>query len=213
MGFSIPARNLRAGLLGAISNPINPVVQRIFQLLFFGIAVGLLAFLGLKSWKVIQSGKSEPQPPEATSDVDLSVRGFTLVQITEGSPEWRITADRATVAEERQEAYLEGVHVTVDTRDGIQVEFSGDQAKVNTKTQDFVVRNEPDRPDIEVQLGNGYTVFSRTIRWVNDTRQLESDEPVRVQAPGLAITGGRFIGKLADGEYRFTEEVHVVVDR
>ena len=195
------------------SNPTKLVAQRTLQILFFGIAVGLLAVWGFQSWKVIRSGKSESRPFEAASDADMTVRGFSLVQTTEGSPEWRITAEKAVVLEDRQEARLEGVHVKVETREGIQLEFSGDQAEVDMKTQDFVVRNAPDGPEIEIRLGNGYTVFTRTIRWVNLSRRLESDEPVRVRAPGLAITGGGFVGNLADGEFHFIEDVHVQVDQ
>lgn len=177
--------------------------------LLLGLTLALLAALAVWVASALQrrDGAGEPDAPAAA---DVGIRGFSFSQTHAGALEWRITAERAELFEARNHARLEGVQVAWNTEHGFTLEFHGERGTIDTEKRDFHVENSS--AAIAIRLSNGYTLYARSIDWNNERRELRSDEPVRITAPGLSIQGDGFVGRLADQEFRLSEGAHVTVD-
>jgi LPS export ABC transporter protein LptC len=177
---------------------------RIMLLIFIGMLLALLAW-------VLSVGIEHPQvlPPSRTliSKADIEMEGFTLKQIRNGAVEWDIKAKRAELFEDRKEVFLNETQANLQTAEGLQVSFSGDQGLLNTATHDFEIKNNDG--DLDVSLNNGFTIRAPSLSWKDQEREIVSLEPVQITAQRLRIRGNQLIVKLENQQFTVNGDVHV----
>ncbi|HTN44120.1 MAG TPA: LPS export ABC transporter periplasmic protein LptC [Nitrospiria bacterium] len=176
-------------------------------LIFIGMLLALLAW-------VLSVGIEHPQvlPPSRTliSKADIEMEGFTLKQIRNGAVEWDIKAKRAELFEDRNEVSLNETQAILQTPEGLQVSFSGDQGLLNTETHDFEIKNNDG--DLDVSMNNGFTIRAPSLNWNDKEREIVSANPVQITAQRLRIRGNQLIVKLENQQIMVDGDVHVTTE-
>jgi len=180
---------------------------RIMLLIFIGMLLALLAW-------VLSVGVQRPQvlPSSRTliSKADIEMEGFALKEFRNGAVEWDIKADRAELFEDRKEVVLDETQATMQTTEGLQVSFSGDQGLINTTTHDFEIKKNDG--DLDVSMNNGFTIRTPVLTWRDQEREIVSLEPVQVTAQKLRIRGNQLVVKLENQEFTVNGDVHVTTE-
>jgi LPS export ABC transporter protein LptC len=180
---------------------------RIILLIFIGILLALLAW-------VLSVGIEHPHvlPPSRTliSKADIEMEGFTLKQFRNGAVEWDINAKRAELFEDQKKVLLDETQATLQTAEGLQVSFSGDQGLINTETHDFEIKKNDG--DLDVSMNNGFTIRTPSLSWKDQEREIVSMEPVQITAQKLRIRGDQLVVKLENQEFTVNGDVHVTTE-
>jgi len=176
-------------------------------LIFIGMLLALLVW-------VLSVGIEHPQvlPTSRTliSKADIEMEGFTFKQIRNGAVEWYIKAERAELFEDRKEVLLKDTQATLQTAEGLQVSFSGDQGLINTATHDFEIKKNDG--DLDVSMNNGFTIRTPSLSWKDQAREIVSLEPVQITAPRLRIRGNQLVVKLENQQFTVNGDVHVTTE-
>lgn len=187
---------------------IYPVkFPRIILLILIGMLLGSLFWVlsvGIERHAVLPSSKG------LISKADIEMDRFTLKQIRNGLVEWDIKADRAELFEERQEVSLHAMQASMQTTEGLRASFSGDQGLLNTRTHDFLIKEN--EGDLSLSMNNGYTIQAPTLIWKDQQREIVSDQPVRIIGQGLRIQGDHLSIQLQNQQLTVNGDVHVTTE-
>jgi lipopolysaccharide export system protein LptC len=140
---------------------------------------------------------------------DAGIDHFTFMQSRGGLVQWEVQAQRAHIVEAAHQAKLEQVEVTLYGANGWEMKLTGDEGTIDTSTKNFtLVRREQPIP---VQLQNGYIIYTNHLKWVDEQREVQTEDPVTISGDGLEITGRGLIGKLDREEFKILGDVHVEI--
>jgi lipopolysaccharide export system protein LptC len=154
---------------------------------------------------------SAPPPSLAHSgplaSADAGIDQFSFLQSQGGSVRWKVEAQRAHVLDAQHQAQLEQVRVTLYGATGEDLRLEGDSGTIDTASKNFTLVNEG-RP-IAVELSSGYTIYTNHLTWTDRTREIRTDDPVRMAGHGLEVRGRGLIAKLDTEEFKVLEDVQV----
>ncbi len=173
-----------------------------------GIILGLAVYLG---YVVIGHVRSNAPPPPIDSPIleeaDAGMEGFVYRQTKDGMVQWEVAAQRAEVFEARHEATLADVHLRLFGKDGEEMMVDADEGLINTKTNDFELRNQQE--PIIIELASGFTLLTPDLHWNDAKQEIRTPSPVTIQGNGLTITGVGLVGCLESEEFTVLDHVRV----
>src|SRR5918996_1845079 len=131
--------------------------------------------------------------PSVLDRADAGIDQFTFMQSRAGVIQWQVQAERARMIESAHHAMLEQVEVTLYGSKGWEMKLQGDEGTIDTARKNFTLVRR-DGP-IAVQLQNGYTIYTNHLAWVDERREVRTDDPVTILGQGIEITGRGLVGR------------------
>jgi LPS export ABC transporter protein LptC len=150
------------------------------------LITGLLIFL---SFSLISGFKKRSFSvlTEPAGKADTKLSQFSFVQTRQGERDWELKAEKAELFEKEQKANLERVAVTMQTPEGLELKFDGDEGTIDTFKKDFSLRKKDGL--MVIQLSNGYTIKTSGINWFNDQRKMMTEGAAHISGPQVEIDG------------------------
>ena len=130
---------------------------------------------------------------------------FRFFSTKTGRVEWEIQAKSTQIFERKHQALLREVHVTFHNTDGMSMSLQGEKGVLDTASKDFQITSQND--PIQVSMNHDYNLYTSTLDWINKTRQIRSDAPVRIQGPNLEVQGTGLLASLALQEIQVLHDV------
>jgi lipopolysaccharide export system protein LptC len=90
---------------------------------------------------------------------------------------------------------------------GKELTVSGEEGTFNTTTKHFVLSNR--KTHLVVETGGGYTIYTNHLEWANDTKQISTEDDVRIVGHGVQVTGRGLLGKIGSEEFEVLKDVRV----
>jgi lipopolysaccharide export system protein LptC len=164
--------------------------------------LGSLLFINADSVPTNQTA-----PPGSLERADAKISEFSFTQTKGDVVQWQVQAKSARLFEQEKKALLSVVDVTLYGVQGKELTVSGDEGTLDTATKNFMLMNKQD-PLVVVTSG-GYTIYTNHLAWTDATREIRTDDPVKIVGNGLAVTGRGLLGRLETEEFEVLEDVHV----
>lgn len=183
------------------------LIARRTLLTFSVMLAGFLAYLLFINADSVPTSQSAA--PGAIERADAKISEFSFTQTKGDVVQWQVQAQSARLFEAEKRAHLSGVDVTLYGAQGKELTVSGDEGTLDTVTKNFMLMNRAD--PLVVQTSGGYTIYTNHLVWTDATREIRTDDPVRIVGNGLAVTGRGLLGRLETEEFEVLEDVHVDV--
>src|SRR5262249_30661330 len=153
-------------------------------------------------------------PPTATTpgtinQADATIQKFTFPQHKGNRIKRKGYAQRARLFEQEKKAILDDVAVTLFGIRGKEMTVRGDEGTLNTDTKNFVLANRAE--PLVIYTESGYTIYTNHLAWTDQTREIRTQDPVRIVGHGLDVKGRGLLGHLDTEEFEVLEDVHVDV--
>ncbi|NOS83332.1 MAG: LPS export ABC transporter periplasmic protein LptC, partial [Nitrospira sp.] len=132
---------------------------------------------------------------------------FSFTQTKGDTVQWQVQAQEARLFEREKRAILHVVAVTLFGREGKDLTVSGDEGTLNTETKDFVLANRTE--PLVIHTEGGYVIYTNHLAWTDETKEIRTQDPVRIVGHGLEVTGRGLLGHLDREEFEVLEDVHV----
>ncbi|WP_455241262.1 LPS export ABC transporter periplasmic protein LptC [Petrachloros mirabilis] len=176
---------------------------------------GLLTLSGVLAcflvYLLVTNSASVPPPtttgPGTFSQADATISHFSFTQTKGDQVQWQIEARQARLFEQDKKAVLDGVEVTLFGAEGREMTVQGDEGNLDTATKDFVLMNRSE--PLVIRTESGYTIYTNYVTWKDETREIRTQEPVRIVGHGLEVTGRGLMGHIDTEEFHVLEDVHV----
>jgi len=156
---------------------------------------------------------------EATASVSLQeqqgadawIQGFSYRQTRSGTTKWVVTADQAQVFDDEHIAKLQAVKVQLfdQTFQKEQMLITSEKGVLDTSSHDFDLVSQDKKTVISFE--SGYQVFSDSLSWKEDARQIHTEDTVVIQGDGIVITGTGLIGDAEKHEFQILHNVRAEV--
>jgi LPS export ABC transporter protein LptC len=172
-------------------------------LLIIGVIAGIVVVVMISLGSKKKSFSLVPASFVGKPDVEMT--DFRFFSTKNGRVEWEIQARSTETFERRHQALLHGVQVTFHNTDGMSMTLQGERGVLDTTSKDFQITNQKD--PIQVSMNKEYYLYTSTLDWINKTRQIQSDAPVRIQGPNLEIQGTGLLANLALQEIQVLHNV------
>ena len=145
--------------------------------------------------------------PGSMDRADATISQFTFTQTKGDTVQWQVQAQEARIFERDRRAMLQVVAVTLFGQQGKELTVTGDEGILNTETKNFelVNRSEP----LVIRTESGYVIYTNHLAWTDQTREIRTQDPVRIVGHGLEVTGRGLLGHLDREEFEVLEDVHV----
>ncbi len=179
------------------------------------IQKGLLALSAslacVLAYLLITNSSPVPTPkamaPGAIDQADATISQFTFTQTKGDTVQWQVQAQQARLFEQKKRAILQTVAVTLFGLKGKELTVTGDEGTLDTETKNFVLANRTD--PLVVHTESGYVIYTNHLAWTDQTREIRTQDPVRIIGHGLEVTGRGLLGHLDREEFEVLEDVHV----
>ena len=172
------------------------------------LSVVLACFLG---YLLVTNSATVPTQTAALSGSvdkgDAKVSQFTFTHTKGDTVQWQVQAQEARVFERDRQAMLQVVDVTLFGRQGRELTVTGDEGTLNTETKNFVLANRSE--PLVIHTESGYVIYTNHLAWTDQTREIRTQDPVRIVGHGLEVTGRGLLGHLDREEFEVLEDVHV----
>lgn len=169
------------------------------------LLAGFLGYLLIRNADSVPTGRSVI--PEAIEQADAKLSEFTFRQSKGDTVQWQVQAKQARVFEQEQRAFLQEVALTFYGGEGEEVTVYGDEGTLDTASKDFALSNR-DVP-VTVTTRSGYTIYTNHLVWMDKSREIRTEDPVRIVGHGLEIRGLGLLGKMESEEFEVLHDVHV----
>ena len=145
--------------------------------------------------------------PGSMDQADAIISQFTFTQTKGDTVQWQVQAEKARLFERDRRAILQVVAVTLFGQQGKEMTVTGDEGTLNTETKNFVLANrlEP----LVIHTESGYVIYTNHLAWTDQTREIRTQDHVRIVGHGLEVTGRGLLGHLDREEFEVLEDVHV----
>ena len=145
--------------------------------------------------------------PGSMDAADATISQFTFTQTKGDTVQWQVQAQEARLFERDKRAMLQAVAITLFGRQGKDLTLTGDEGTLDTETKNFVLVNrlEP----LVIHTESGYVIYTNHLAWTDQTREIRTEDPVRIVGHGLEVTGRGLLGHLDREEFEVLEDVHV----
>ncbi|HJT20398.1 MAG TPA: LPS export ABC transporter periplasmic protein LptC [Nitrospira sp.] len=186
------------------------VWRRLIQRGLLTLSVLLACYL---AYLLMTNSNSAP-PPTATSPgtmdkADAMISQFTFTQTKADKVQWQVDAKQARLFEQDKRAILDQVAVTLFGREGKELTVEGDEGTLDTATKNFILSNRTE--PLVVKTQSGYVIYTNHLAWTDESREIRTDDPVRIVGHGLEVTGRGLLGHLDREEFEVLDDVHVDV--
>lgn len=179
---------------------------------------GLLALSAVLAclliYLLITNPTSLPSPtataPGTFSQADATISNFSFTQTKGEQIQWQVEARHARLFERDKQAVLAGVEVTLFGERGREMMVRGDEGILNTETKDFILANQSQ--PLVIKTDSGYTIFTNHVTWKDESREISTQDRVRIIGHGLEVTGRGLLGYMDKEEFQVLEDVHVDLD-
>jgi lipopolysaccharide export system protein LptC len=184
------------------------VWQRWAQRSLLGISGILACFL---AYLLLTNSTSVPNPtttsPGAIDQADATISDFTFTQTKGETVQWQVQAQQARLFEQDKRALLQTVAVTLFGHQGKELTVTGEEGTLDTATKNFVLANRI--TPLVVETTSGYIIYTNHLAWTDRTREIRTQDPVRIVGHGLEVRGRGLLGHLDTEEFEVLEDVHV----
>lgn len=172
------------------------------------LSVLLAAFLGYLLFRNGDSAQnSRPIPPESIEQADAKILEFVFTQSKGDVVQWQVQAKQARLFEQEKRAVLRDVALTFYGTGGDEVIVHGDEGTLDTATKNFRLANH--QTPIVVETTSGYTIYTNHLVWTDQTREIRTQDPVRIVGHGLDVKGQGLLGRMESEEFEVLQDVHV----
>jgi lipopolysaccharide export system protein LptC len=145
--------------------------------------------------------------PGSMDGSDATISRFSFTQTKGDTVQWQVQAQEARLFEREKRAILHVVAVTLFGREGKDLTVSGDEGTLNTETKDFVLANRSE--PLVIHTEGGYVIYTNHLSWTDETKEIRTQDPVRIVGHGVEVTGRGLLGHLDREEFEVLEDVHV----
>jgi len=162
----------------------------------------VLAFTGGCGWQssVDGSAPAADLPDQEATDFDMS-------ETDQGRVEWKLYAQHASVYNARSAVVARGVRVDFyDEKGARSSTLTAREGELNQMRKDMSVHG-----DVVVQTQDGVRLTTQSLRFINQTQKIMSDEFVRIDRHGDVLTGVGFESDPSLQHYEFKHEVRATV--
>lgn len=150
---------------------------------------------------------SRPAVPDPMEQADAKLSEFTFTQSKGDVVQWQVQAKEARVFEQEQRALLHDVALTFYGGEGEEVTVYGDEGTLDTASKDFALSNR--KVPVTVTTRSGYTIYTNHLVWTDKSREIRTEDPVRIVGHGLEIRGLGLLGRMESEEFEVLHDVHV----
>ncbi|TKB65156.1 MAG: LPS export ABC transporter periplasmic protein LptC [Nitrospira sp.] len=152
---------------------------------------------------------SAPKPAASGSmdAADATISKFTFTQTKGDTVQWQVQAQEARLFERDKRAMLQVVAVTLFGQRGKELTVTGDEGTLDTETKNFMLANRSE--PLVIRTESGYVIYTNHLAWTDQTREMRTQDPVRIVGHGLEVTGRGLLGHLDREEFEVLEDVHV----
>lgn len=182
--------------------------QRWAQRSLFTISVILACFL---VYLLLTNSTSVPPPatttPGSIDRADATISNFLFTQTKGATVQWQVQAQQARLFEQDKRALLQTVAVTLFGQQGKELTVTGEEGTLDTATKNFVLANRT--TPLVVETMSGYIIYTNHLAWTDQTREIRTQDPVRIIGHGLEVRGRGLLGHLDTEEFEVLEDVHV----
>jgi LPS export ABC transporter protein LptC len=186
----------------------NKVWQRWARGGLLVLSVVLACFL---AYVLLTNSTTVPSPtaavPGSMGTADATISQFTFTQTKGDTVQWQVQAQEARLFERDRQAMLQVVAVTLFGQQGRELTVTGDEGTLNTETKNFVLANRSE--PLVIHTESGYVIYTNHLAWTDQTREIRTQDPVRIVGHGLEVTGRGLLGHLDNEEFEVLEDVHV----
>jgi len=174
----------------------------------FAISVILACFL---AYLLLTNSTSVPTPtttaPGSIDQADATISNFTFTQTKGATVQWQVQAQQARLFEQDKRALLQTVAVTLFGQQGKELTVTGEEGTLDTATKNFILANRT--APLVVETTSGYIIYTNHLAWIDQTREIRTQDPVRIVGHGLEVRGRGLLGHLDTEEFEVLEDVHV----
>lgn len=182
--------------------------ERIARRTLLTLSLFLSAFLGyLLFMNADSASTTQPAPSGVIEQADAKISEFIFTQSKGDTVEWKVQAKQARLFEREKRAVLTGVDITFYDEMGKELTLSGEEGTLDIATKNLALANQV-QPLI-VETRSGYTIYTNHLAWTDETKEIHTDDPVRIVGPGIEVTGHGLLGRMAAGEFEILGDVHV----
>lgn len=182
--------------------------ERVARRALLALSVLLATFLGYLLFKNADSvPSSQPIAPESIEQADAKIMEFTFTQSQGDVVQWQVQAKQARLFEQDKRAVLRDVALTFYGAGGDEVTVYGEEGTLDTATKNFKLANR--QTPIVVETTSGYTIYTNHIIWIDQVREIRTQDPVRMVGHGLEVRGQGLLGRLESEEFEILQDVHV----
>ena len=172
------------------------------------LSVVLACFL---AYLLMTNSTAVPTPtataPGSMDTADATISQFTFTQTKGDAVQWQVQAQEARLFERKKRAMLHIVAVTLFGQHGKELTVTGDEGTLDTETKDFVLANRSE--PLVVHTESGYVIYTNHLAWTDETREIRTQDLVRIVGHGLEVTGRGLLGHLDREQFEILEDVHV----
>ena len=178
------------------------------------VLLGLSILLGCVLIYLLMTNSTASPPPTATApgtinQADAIISKFTFTQTKGDKVQWQVDAQRARRFEQDKKAILDDVAVTLFGLQGKELTVHGDEGTLNTETKNFLLSNRS--APLVIYTQSGYIIYTNHLAWTDQTREIRTQDPVRIVGNGLDVKGRGLLGHLDTEVFEVLEDVHVEV--
>ena len=182
--------------------------QRLVQRSLLALSVVLASFLVY----LLMTNSTSVSTPTATvpgsmDAADATISQFMFTQTKGDAVQWQVQAQEARLFERERRAMLQIVAVTLFGQQGKELTVTGDEGILDTETKNFVLSNRSE--PLMVHTESGYVIYTNHLAWTDQTREIRTQDSVRIVGHGLEVTGRGLLGHLDTEEFEVLEDVHV----
>jgi LPS export ABC transporter protein LptC len=182
--------------------------ERIARRTLLTLSLCLATFLGYLLFKNADSAPtSQPAPSGSIERADAKISEFIFTQSKGDAVEWQVQAKQARLFDRDKRAVLSGVDITFYGEQGKELTLSGDEGMFDIATKNLMLSNQGH--PLVVETRSGYTIYTNHLGWKDETKELHTDDPVRIVGHGLEVTGRGMLGRMGSEEFEILEDVHV----
>lgn len=145
--------------------------------------------------------------PGTIEQADAKISNFTFTQSKGNAIQWHVQAKEARVFERDRRALLTGVDITFYGEQGKEMTVSGEEGTLDIATKNLMLANQSDPMVVETQ--SGYTIYTNHVAWNDATKELHTNDLVRIVGHGVTVTGRGLLGRMDSEEFQILEDVHV----
>ena len=167
------------------------------------------AALALALSMVIGCGRQRSVGPTASTGElpDQEVSDFVLTETDQGNVQWTLYARYAATFTSRNVTTARGVRVDFfDTKGKKSSELTAREGEINERTHDMIARG-----NVVLQSAEGTRMSTQSMRFLNRSQKIVSDEFVRVERGGDVLTGYGFESDPELRHFEFKRKVNATV--
>jgi len=172
------------------------------------VSVLLATFLGYLLFRNADSVPSSlALAPGSIEQADAKIEEFIFTQSKGDVVQWQVQAKQARLFEQDKRAVLRDVAFTFYGTGGDEVTVHGEEGTLDTATKNFRLVNR--QTPIVVETRSGYTIYTNHLVWMDQAREIRTEDPVRMVGHGLEVTGQGLLGRMESEEFEVLQDVHV----